>query len=84
MRLPSKSPYSEETAKLIDEEVRKLVEECYQKAKHTLMLNKDELVRLAELLLKKEVVFRDEIEMILGKRGENAKRIAIFSRQPMP
>lgn len=62
-------PYSEDTAKLIDEEVRKLVDDCYQKAKVILIQHKSELIKLAELLLKNEVIFRDEIENILGKRG---------------
>lgn len=61
-------PYSEETAKLIDEEVRRLVENCYQQAKNILNEHNDQLIAIAELLLKKEVIYRDEIEMILGKR----------------
>jgi AFG3 family protein len=62
-------PYSEDTGKLIDEEVRKLIEECYQKAKTLLGQHKQELIALAELLLQKEVIFKEEIELVLGKRG---------------
>ncbi|WP_276370772.1 ATP-dependent zinc metalloprotease FtsH [Chryseolinea sp. H1M3-3] len=62
-------PYSEETAKLIDEEVRKLVEACYQQAKTILIEHKDELIDIAELLLKREIIYKDEIEKVLGKRG---------------
>lgn len=64
-------PYSEETGKLIDEEVRKLVEDCYQQAKNILEQHKQELIELAELLLSKEVVFKEEIEEMLGKRSLN-------------
>jgi AFG3 family protein len=61
-------PYSEETGKLIDEEVRKLVEACYQQAITILIEHKDELIDIAELLLKKEIIYKDEIEKVLGKR----------------
>ena len=61
--------YSEDTGKLIDEEVRKLIEECYQQTKTILAQHKQELIALAELLLQKEVIFKEEIETILGKRG---------------
>ncbi len=61
-------PYSEETGKLIDEEVRKLVEECYNEAKDLLTCHKKELTAIAQLLLEKEIVYRDDLERILGKR----------------
>lgn len=64
-------PYSEETGKLIDEEVRKLIEKCYEQAKNILNEHKGELISIAELLLKKEIVFKDELEKVLGKRGVN-------------
>ncbi len=66
-------PYSEDTARLIDEEVRKLVERCYEEAKEILSLHKKDLIALADLLLKKEIVFKEDIEEILGKRGEPLK-----------
>ena len=62
-------PYSEETGKLIDEEVRKLVENCYDLAKDLLVEHKQELISIAELLLKKEILVQDEIEAVLGKQG---------------
>lgn len=65
-------PYSEQTGRLIDEQVRNLVEQCYSNAKNILIQHKPELVRLGELLLSREVIFKDEIESILGKR--EAKR----------
>ncbi|WP_226940523.1 MULTISPECIES: ATP-dependent zinc metalloprotease FtsH [unclassified Imperialibacter] len=61
-------PYSEETGKIIDDEVRKLIDKSYNEAKTILTAHKKELAALAELLLKKEIVFSDEIEKILGKR----------------
>ncbi len=62
-------PYSEETGKIIDEEVRQLVDIAYTRAKALLIENKDTLIKLAELLLSKEVIFREDLEMILGPRG---------------
>lgn len=61
-------PYSEETGKLIDEEVRKLVSDAYNKAKDILLKNKQSLIKVAELLLQKEVIFKDDLENILGTR----------------
>jgi len=61
-------PYSEETGKMIDEEVRKLVESAYQRVKQ-MLTDKTESVRLiAEELLKREVLFKDDMERLLGKR----------------
>lgn len=61
-------PFSEETAKLIDEEVRKLVNDAYQRSKELLQQKKTSLIRVAELLLQKETIFKEDIEGILGKR----------------
>lgn len=60
-------PYSEKTAQLIDEEVKILIETSYVRAKKILEENKDKLIRLAEKLLEKEVIFRDDLEDIFGK-----------------
>lgn len=65
-------PYSEETGKLIDEEVRKLVSEAYAKARELLQQNKPALINVAELLLKKEVIFKDDLEAILGGRDSRS------------
>jgi len=65
-----KNPYSEETARLIDEQVRNLVETSYQRTKDILVQNRAALDELAEMLLKKEVVMKEDIEKILGKRAE--------------
>ncbi len=68
-------PYSEETGKLIDEEVRKLVEGAYQRTKNILLVNKDALIKIGELLLQKEVIFKEDIENIIGKRPINGEVI---------
>ncbi|MCW8941489.1 MAG: peptidase M41, partial [Flavobacteriales bacterium] len=60
-------PYSEKTAQLIDEEVSKLIEESYARTVKILTENKDKLTQLAEILLEKEVIFRDDLEAIFGK-----------------
>lgn len=62
-------PYSEKTAQLIDEEVSKMVEDAYKRTKEILEGHKDELKKLAELLLEKEVIFKDDLEKIFGKRA---------------
>ena len=62
-------PYSEETAKVIDEEISKLVELQYQRAVKILRDNSDKLDALANKLLEKEVIFREDLEEIFGKRA---------------
>ncbi|MEE3148445.1 MAG: peptidase M41, partial [Bacteroidota bacterium] len=61
-------PYSEKTAELIDKEISKIIEEQYQRAIKILEDNKDKLHELAEVLLDKEVIFKDNLEKIFGKR----------------
>ncbi|WP_224483543.1 ATP-dependent zinc metalloprotease FtsH [Robertkochia aurantiaca] len=61
-------PYSEETAKIIDKEISRIIEEQYKRAIEILEKNKDKLTTLAEYLLDKEVIFKDDLERIFGKR----------------
>lgn len=61
-------PYSDDTAKRIDEEISKLIENQYQRAIELLDNNKEKLTVLAELLLEKEVIFKDDLEKVFGKR----------------
>jgi cell division protease FtsH len=61
-------PYSEETAKIIDEEVSKLIESQYQRALQLLGANQDKLAQLADRLLTSEVIFKEDLEAIFGKR----------------
>ena len=61
-------PYSEHTAQKIDREISKLIEEQYKRAVELLFKHKDKLTELAERLLEKEVIFKDDLEKIFGKR----------------
>ena len=61
-------PYSEKTAELIDSEISDIIEKQYVRAIDLLESHKDKLTLLAEVLLKKEVIFRDDLESIFGKR----------------
>jgi cell division protease FtsH len=61
-------PYSEDTAKVIDEEVSKLIEGQYQRALQLLGENQEKLAQLAEKLLTSEVIFKEDLEEIFGKR----------------
>ncbi len=61
-------PYSEETAMIIDKEISILIESQYQRAIKILNDNKDKLNQLAEILIEKEVIFKDDLEAIFGKR----------------
>jgi cell division protease FtsH len=69
-------PYSEQTALTIDKEISKLIEEQYERAVALLSKNKDKLTELAQRLLEKEVIFKDDLEKIFGKRPfEKDKRM---------
>ncbi|MDI1316107.1 ATP-dependent zinc metalloprotease FtsH [Flavobacterium sp.] len=61
-------PYSEETALVIDKEISTLIETEYQRAIKILEDNKDKLEQLANILIEKEVIFKDDLEMLFGKR----------------
>jgi cell division protease FtsH len=61
-------PYSEQTAQVIDKEISKIIEKQYERAIDLLKNSKDKLRQLAERLLEKEVIFKDDLESILGKR----------------
>jgi len=67
-------PYSEETSKLIDEEVRKLIETTYEHTKGLLREKDSEVKKLAEALLEKEVLFQSDVENLIGKRPFEEKR----------
>ncbi len=61
-------PYSEDTAMIIDKEISLLIEGQYQRAIQILNENKDKLNLLADILIEKEVIFKDDLEAIFGKR----------------
>ena len=73
-------PYSEKTAELIDKEISALIEGQYQRAVQLLEDNKDKLTELANVLLEKEVIFKDNLQKIFGDRPfekpEDATRVA--------
>ena len=69
-------PYSEKTAELIDKEISQIIEEQYQRAIQLLESNKDKLTQLADLLLDKEVIFKDNLLEIFGERPFGKKEDA--------
>ncbi len=78
-------PYSEETARIIDEEVSKIIETAYLKAKELLSAHKGQLDQLAGKLLEKEVIFKDDLIEVLGPRQweEEAKEMDQVSTAPI-
>ncbi len=68
-------PYSEETGKLIDEEVRKLIDKAYIRTKALLNEKKDKVEILAKELLTKEVLFQSDVETLIGKRPYGEKKL---------
>jgi AFG3 family protein len=67
-------PYSEETSKMIDEEVRKLIEISYERTKKLLIDKKEQVIKLAEALLDKEVLFQSDVETLIGRRPYEEKK----------
>ena len=67
-------PYSDETAKMIDQEVRKLIDEAYERTKQLLTEKKPQVEKLAEALLDKEVLFQSDVEALIGKRPYEEKK----------
>ena len=61
-------PYSEETAKIIDQEIKKITDGQYERAKAILKKHEDKLHKLANKLLETEVIFKEDLEVIFGKR----------------
>ncbi|MFK5971893.1 MAG: ATP-dependent zinc metalloprotease FtsH [Flavobacteriaceae bacterium] len=74
-------PYSEETAKKIDQEISKIIEKQYKRAIEVLKSNKDKLTILAERLLEKEVIFKEDLEKIFGKRPFEDRQQEITSEK---
>lgn len=61
-------PYSEKTAEVIDEEVRKIISASFERAKNLLIEKNEEFEKIANALLEKEIIFKSDIEMLIGKR----------------
>lgn len=70
-------PYSEETAVKIDKEISDLIEGQYQRAIEILQENKDKLNQLADILIEKEVIFKDDLEDIFGKRPFEVEPVVV-------
>lgn len=68
-------PFSEETGKMIDEEVRKIIDQAYTRTKNLLTERKWEVEKLAKELLDKEVLHKSDVEELIGKRPYEEKRI---------
>ena len=67
-------PYSDETAKLIDEEVRKLIDVAYERTKGLLTEKRAQVEKLADALLHREVLFQSDVEALIGKRPYEEKK----------
>ena len=74
-------PYSEETAKVIDTEVQKIINEQYERAKRILSEHKDGHNQLADVLLKREVIYSEDVEHIFGKRAWVSRSQEILALQ---
>lgn len=68
-------PYSERTAEMIDEEVRKLIDEAYVRTKQLLTEKRGDVEKLATALLEKEVLFQSDVEALIGKRPFEQKKL---------
>ncbi|MBL7731406.1 MAG: ATP-dependent zinc metalloprotease FtsH [Chitinophagaceae bacterium] len=67
-------PYSDETARMIDDEVRKLIDEAYDRTRKLLIEKKADVEKLANALLEKEVLFQSDVEALIGKRPFEEKK----------
>ncbi len=76
-------PYSDDTAKLIDYEVRHLIDSAYARTKKLLIDKKEEVEKLANALLEKEVLFQSDVEVLIGKRPFEEKKI-ISAEETVP
>ncbi len=74
-------PYSETTAKVMDEEVMKLIAEQYDRAKKILTEHKEGHNQLAQLLIDREVIFAEDVERIFGKRPWASRSTEIMGEQ---
>ncbi|HUM53505.1 MAG TPA: ATP-dependent zinc metalloprotease FtsH [Chitinophagales bacterium] len=69
-------PYSDDTAKVIDEEVRKLIDTAYKRTVALLTEKREQLNKIAEALLAKEILFKSDLDELIGKR--------LFDEEPVP
>ena len=76
-------PYSEKTAQDIDAEVKKMIDAAYEKTKNLLVANMDKLRQLSSVLLDKEVIFKEDLELIFGKRPFDKEETPAENLQPI-
>ncbi len=76
-------PYSEHTALEIDNEVRRILEEAYARAKAVIEKNNDKINAMADLLLEKETIYAEDIEAILGESAQSLKNKSRNNQQPV-
>jgi ATP-dependent metalloprotease FtsH len=76
-------PYSNKTAEVIDEEVKKMVDAAYEKAKQILRHNRSKLEQLAKVLLEREVIFKEDLEQIFGKRPWDPEIVETSNNEPI-
>ena len=74
-------PYSETTAKIMDDEVLKMINEQYERAKQILTEHKDGHAQLAQLLVEREVIFAEDVERIFGKRPWTSRAEELLEAQ---
>jgi len=78
-------PYSEETGKIIDEEVRGIIDDAYKRTLKLLTEKKGDVAKLAKALLDKEVLFQSDVEELIGKRPFEVKgHVHIIDEVPAP
>lgn len=74
-------PYSDRTAELIDEEVKRMINEQYERAKALLLEHKEGHNRLAQVLMEREVIFAEDVEQIFGKRPWTSRSEEILTKE---
>jgi cell division protease FtsH len=77
-------PYADETARLIDEEARRIIESQYERAQKLLTEKRHEMELLAKELLEKEVLFKDDLERLIGKRPFDKEEETVTEKKAMP
>ncbi len=75
-------PYSEATAELIDQEVKRMIAEQYERAKKLLLEKKEGHNALANLLMEREVIYAEDVEHIFGKRPWTSRTEELLTNQP--
>ena len=70
-------PFSERTAELIDAEVRRIVDEAVATARDIITAERDNIERIADLLIEKETIFTEDIESVLGKSAQQIEKDAV-------